>query len=157
MTISSVLNRKDYDGDGSTVAFATSPVVFFDDTDLELYHVDNAGVATLKTINTHYTVAGGGGSVGTVTTLFTAAADEAIIIIRVVPIVQGADFVNNDVSDAEVAEDALDKLTMVCQQLQEQLDRSVKVSITNAVDPDELVASIISNAFAPRFTTRGMM
>lgn len=138
MTVSSALNRKSYSGDGSTVAFATSPVIFFDDSDLRVYRVDADGVATLQTITTHYTVSGGAGAVGTVTTVYTLAADEEILIIRSVPLVQEADFVNNDPSDAEVAEDALDKLTMMVQQLQEQVDRSLVLPVQTTLSSIEI-------------------
>jgi hypothetical protein len=125
MTVSSELNRKEYAGNGVTVAFATSPVVFFDEADLEVYVVvDATGVATLKTISTHYTVSGGDGAVGTVTMLTAPATGETLVIVRNLSLVQEVDLVNNDSSDAEVIEDALDKLTMMAQQNSARLDRS---------------------------------
>jgi hypothetical protein len=125
MTVSSELNRKEYAGNGATVAFATSPVVFFDEADLQVYVVvDATGVATLKTISTHYTVSGGDGSTGTVTMLTAPATGETLVIVRNLEMVQEVDLVNNDASDAEVIEDALDKLTMMAQQNSARLDRS---------------------------------
>ena len=68
MTVSSATNRKEYAGNGATTAFATSPVVFFATTDLDVYVVvDATGVATLKTLTTHYTLqdlAGGAYALG---------------------------------------------------------------------------------------------
>lgn len=125
MTVASELNRKEYAGNGVTTAFATFPVVFFDEGDLDVYVVvDATGVATLKTITTHYTVTGGGGSTGTVTMLTAPASGETLVIVRTLDITQAADFVNNDGSDAEVAEDAIDRLTMIAQQLSAKIDRS---------------------------------
>ncbi len=125
MTVSSTSNRKTFTGDGVTAAFGTSPVVFFDEGDLTIYTVVTAtGVATQKTITTHYTVSGGAGSTGTVTMLTAPAVGETLVIVRELDLVQEVDFVNNEATDAEVAEDALDKLTMMAQQLSARLDRS---------------------------------
>lgn len=42
MTVSSELNRKSFAGDDATTSFGTSPVVFFDTSDLVVYVVDDA-------------------------------------------------------------------------------------------------------------------
>lgn len=130
MTVSSALNRKEYDGDGTTTAFSTSPVVFFTSADLDVYLVDADGVATLQTLTTHYTVSGGSGSTGTVTmvTAPTASPAQTLVIERVVDITQTTDLVNNDASDAEVIEDALDKLTMIAQQNANAIDRCLQLT-----------------------------
>jgi hypothetical protein len=129
MTVSSALNRKEYTGDDATVAFATSPVVFFDESDLEVYLVVTAtGVATLQTITTHYTVSGGAGSTGTVTMLTAPTSLQTLVIVRTMAITQATDLVNNDASDAEVQEDAFDKLTMIAQQLDAKIERSFKLA-----------------------------
>lgn len=118
MTVSSALDRKTFTGDDATTAFATTPVVFFDETDLQVYVIVIAtGVATLQSLTTDYTVSGGAGSTGTVTMLTAPASTEQLLIKRVVPITQAVDLVNNDASDAETMEDSLDKLTMIAQQL----------------------------------------
>lgn len=128
MTVSSELNRKQYTGNGVTTSFATSPVVFFDSSDLDVYVVTTAtGAATLLTETTDYTVSGGDGSTGTVSLagLYGApSASQTLVIVRNVPLTQATDFVQNDASDAEVVEDALDKLTMADQQLSARLTRS---------------------------------
>ena len=125
MTISSTSNRKEYAGNGATTAFATSPVVFFDGTDLKVYKVvTSTGVATLQTLTTDYTVSGGSGSTGTVTAVVAPTSLETYVIVRTMPLTQAVDFVNNEATDAEVAEDALDKLTMLAQQLSAKIDRS---------------------------------
>lgn len=130
MTVASISNRVSFAGNGVTTVFNTSPLIFFQASDLEVYIVVNAtGVATLKTIATHYTVSGGGGSTGIVTMITAPATGETLLIVRVVPLTQSSDFVNGNNSDAEVAEDAIDKLTMMCQQLQEQIDRSLLLPI----------------------------
>jgi hypothetical protein len=129
MTVSSTTNRKSFTGDGSTTAFGTSPVVFFDESELEVYLVTTAtGASTLQTITTHYTVSGGAGTTGTVTMVTAPASTETLVILRVLPYTQTDDYVNNDINDAEVLEDRLDKLTMLTQQLDEVDERSLKLS-----------------------------
>lgn len=129
MTVSSTTNRKTFTGNGVTVAFATSPIVFFDAGDLTVYKVVTAtGVATLQTITTDYTVSGGDGSTGTVTMVTAPASTETLVIVRELDLVQEVDFVNNEATDAEVAEDALDRLTMIAQQLSARLDRAFVLS-----------------------------
>lgn len=132
MTVSSTENRKQYAGNGATTSFATSPVVFFVAADLTVYIVNNTtGAVTNLTLNTHYTVSGGGGSTGTVNLAGGSSPHGALltgttlVIVRDLAITQASDFVNNDSSDAEVAEDALDRLTMIAQQLDARLDRSI--------------------------------
>lgn len=157
MTVSSSLNRKEYAGDDVTTSFGTSPVVFFATSDLQVYVVnDVTEIATLLTEGVKYTVSGGAGATGTVNLAGGSAPHGALLtgttllILRVVPLTQGVDLVNNDISDAEVIEDALDRLVMSDQQLQEQLDRSVKVAVGAATDPDDLIDGIttVANAAA---------
>jgi len=128
MTVASELNRKSFAGDDVTVAFPTTPVVFFDEGDLDVYVVVTAtGVATLQTLTTHYTVSGGVGAVGTVTMLTAPTSLQTLVIVRTLDILQEVDFVQNDTSDAEVAEDAIDRLTMISQQLDTKVERSFKL------------------------------
>lgn len=137
MTISSELNRKEYAGNGVTTAFATSPVVFYEDSDLEVYDVvDATGVATLKTLTTHYTVSGGEGAVGTVTMLSAPATGHTLVIVRTLPLTQEVDFLQNDGSDAEVAEAVADRAILVDQQLQAQIDRSFRLADSDISDVD---------------------
>ena len=144
MTVSSTSNRKTYVGDAVTTSFATSPVVFFDTSDLVVYVVVTAtGVATTLVENTDYTVTGGDGSTGTVdlsggsSPYGAPAATEEVVIVREVPATQESDLVNNDGSDAEVIEDALDKLTMLAQQNAANVERNLRQPES---DPDDIAA-----------------
>ena len=135
MTVSSELSRKTFAMDAATTSFGTSPVVFFDSSDLEVYVVTEAtGAATLLTENTHYTVTGGDGSTGTVDTSGGSspygAGSSAItlVISRVLPLTQEIDPENNDGSDANVAERVFDRQVMISQQIQSQVDRSFKLA-----------------------------
>jgi hypothetical protein len=129
MTISSTLNRVTFAGNGSTTVFSTSPLVFFAADDLQVYLTVNAtDVSTLKTINTDYTVEGGNGSTGTVTMLVAPPSGQTLVILRVVAFTQPTDLVNNSTNDAEVTEDALDRLTMLTQQINDTLGRALTLA-----------------------------
>lgn len=161
MTVSSTTNRKTYTGDAVTTSFSTSPVVFFDTSDLVVYVVVTAtGVAETLTENTHYTVTGGDGAVGTVNLAGGSApygapaATKKIVIVREVPATQETDFGNNDTSDAEVVEDALDRLTMLAQQNNTKLVRSLRqpdedptdiAALPNSVDRASLYLAFDAN------------
>jgi len=137
MTISSTTVRKSYAGDGSTVAFDTSPMVFFLSTDLVVKAIVTAtGAETTLTETTDYTVTGGAGTTGTVTMVAVGdppvqygppAVGVTLLIQRVVPLTQAVDLVNNSANDAETMEDTLDKLTMITQQLDEEKGRSLRI------------------------------
>jgi hypothetical protein len=134
VTVASTQNRKTFAGDDATTSFATTPIVFFATSDLQVYvTTDATGASTLLTEGVGYTVSGGdeaSGAVGTVDTSGGSAPHGALlsgttlVILRELPLTQGADFVNNDAADAEVAEAALDKLVMNVQRLDERITRS---------------------------------
>ena len=134
MTVSSTTNRKSFTGDAVTTSFGTSPVVFFDSSELVVQVVTTAtGAATTLTENTHYTVTGGAGSTGTVSLAGGSSpygapsAAQTLLIRRVLPLTQTDDFVNNDINDAEVTEDRFDKTVMQIQQLDEELGRGLVI------------------------------
>lgn len=135
MTVSSTTNRKTFAGNGVTTSFATSPVVFFDTSDLVLTVVtDSTGASETLVENTDYTVTGGAGTTGTVSLAGGSspygapAAGTTLVIRRVLPLTQDDDFLNNDINDAEVLEDALDRLVMVAQQLDEGNELGIRLS-----------------------------
>lgn len=127
MTVSSEVNRKEYAGDDSTVAFPTT-FNFALDGDLKVILVSALGVETVQTITTHYTVTGAGSdSGGTVTMITAPATGEELVIVRDVALTQGADYVPNDPFPAETHEDALDRLTYIVQQLSTVLARTLRL------------------------------
>lgn len=132
MTILSTQNRVTLLGNGVTTSFSTTPVVFYETSDLKVYIVETAtGDAELLVENTDYTVTGGDGATGSVNLAGGSApygapsASYSVVIVRDVPLTQDADPENGDGSDAEVIERALDKLTIIGQQLDDRLGRSV--------------------------------
>ena len=140
MTVSSATTRVSFTGNGSTTAFSTSPMQFFNEGELDVYLVTTAtGAAVLQTITTHYTVSGGAGSTGTVTMVTAPASTETLVIVRDTARTQATDFVNNDASDAEVTEDALDKLTMIAQEsFARAASRALRQPDSDAADIEEI-------------------
>ena len=129
MTVSANLNKVKFDGDDSTTAFALGAnFIFFDSSELKVYIVDETTeVQTLKTITTDYTVSGGSGATGTVTMVVAPTSDEQLLVLRVMPLTQTADLINNDTQDSEVVETMVDKNCLGLQQLDEELFRSLKI------------------------------
>lgn len=136
MTIAKTASRKQYSGDGATVAFSF-PYRFFDDADLNVYLLDASGVETLQTLTTHYTVSNTDTeSGGTVTMVTAPASGETLTILREVAFTQSVDYQNNDAFPAETHEDAIDRLTLLVQQLSERLDRALTLTASDAASVD---------------------
>lgn len=117
MTVSSSASDQPYTGNGATVAFAV-PFYFLEDTDLVVQVTDADGAVHTKVLGTDYTVAGAGDETGgTVTFVAAPASGTTVDIARTVPITQLAEYVQNTPFPASTQERALDKLTMICQQI----------------------------------------
>ena len=139
MTLSTTINKASYSGDGNTATFNYNFKIFTN-SDLKVIIRSANGTETLKTITTHYTVSGAGSNSGGSVT-FTGGNiptnTETVILQRVVPLTQTHDYVENDPFPAESHEQGLDRLTMHVQQLQEEVDRSIKASVTNEITSTE--------------------
>jgi len=141
MTVSTTTTKNSAAGNGSTTAFTYSFVITAA-SELKVYiRTDSTGAEALKTDGTHYNVAGvGAASGGTVT--FTSgnipASGETVVLLRDTPLTQATDYVENDPFPAAAHEDALDKLTHQVQELQEEVDRSLKASktVTDLTTPE---------------------
>jgi len=148
MTISSTTVKNSYSGNGSTTAFAYTFKIFAN-TDLQVIIRSSTGTETVKTLTTHYTVSGvGDASGGNVT--FTSgnipASGETVVIRRAVPQTQAIDYIANDPFPAESHEEGLDRATMTLQQVQEELDRAIKLSRTNTMTSTEFTNSATDRA-----------
>ena len=150
MTVQTELRRVVQTGNGATATFYfNAPVLGLDD--LDIYTVTTAGVQTLQT-------RGGAGTFdytmtinastkyATVTLNNNLTNGFKVVMLRSTAITQGVDYVEGDPFLAETHEGALDRLTIIATQLQEQLDRSVKVvetSTTTGIKIEELEADKI--------------
>jgi len=148
MTISSTTVKNSYSGDGSTTQFNYTFKIFAD-SDLQVIIRSAAGTETVKTITTHYTVAGAGNANGGSIT-FTAGniptSTETVVLRRAVPQTQAIDYIANDPFPAESHEEGLDRATMTTQQIQEELDRSIKLSRTNTMTSTEFTVGATERA-----------
>jgi len=148
MTISTTTIKNSYSGNGSTTTFNYTFKIT-DQDDIDVIIRSSSGTETTKTITTHYTVTGVGNSGGG-TVVFTSgnipASGETVVLRRSTPLTQGVDLIENDPLPANTLEDALDKLTSINQELQEQLNRSLKVSRTATLNVPEITADASTRA-----------
>lgn len=146
MTVSSTTNKVSGSGNGTTTVF---PYTFkiFADGDLDVYIRSSTGTETLKTLTTDYTVSNAGVDGGGNVTFGTApASGETVVIQRKLALTQGTDYVENDPFPAESHEEALDRLTFITQQMQEEIDRSIKASVTNTISSSEFTIAAADRA-----------
>ena len=139
MTISSTTVKNSYAGNGTLDTFNYTFKIFAD-ADIQVIIRDASANETVKTLTTHYTVTGAGSASGG-TIVFTAGniptATETVVIRRASPQTQAIDYIANDPFPAESHEEGLDRSMMAIQQLQEEVDRSIKLSRTNTMNSTE--------------------
>jgi len=125
MTISITENRKQYSGNGATTSFSF-PYYFFEDTDLNIVLTDSNGTDITQVLNTDYTVTGAGNPSGGSITMTTAPdSGETLTILRNVPATQEIDYISGDSFPAETHERGLDRLTILVQQINDRLSRTL--------------------------------
>ena len=142
MSVSTIINRKEYAGNSGTVDFSF-PYYFLSSSDLVVYLRDDTTlVETLQTITTHYTVTGAGVEAGGTVSFVTApATGTTVVVFRDPTPTQSAVFVDNDPLPADTLEQIVDKLTLEVQRLRDRLDRSLEMTpaaaalSTNALPP----------------------
>jgi len=148
MTISSTTVKNSYSGNGTLDTFNYTFKIFAD-ADIQVIIRDATATETVKTLTTHYTVTGAGSASGG-TIVFTAgnipSATETVVIRRASPQTQAIDYIANDPFPAESHEEGLDRSMMAIQQLQEEIDRSIKLSRTNTMTSTEFAVGSTDRA-----------
>ncbi|HVZ01903.1 MAG TPA: hypothetical protein VHA35_20530 [Dongiaceae bacterium] len=132
MTVPTSINREQYATDGVTTVF-TIHFPFFDDTDVNAIFVDAGGSATTLTLSTDFSVGGGNGAGGTLTTSTALAAGGTLTVFRDVAYTQEDDYVENDPLPAATLESGFDRAAMRDQQLKDAVDRAMRFPPT--IDP----------------------
>ena len=161
MSVSSTNTKKSLPGNGTAHSFAYDFKIFAD-ADLQVIVRSAAGTETLKTLNTHYIVTNAGSeSGGNVLFKFNTGnssdahfsstdqrpqSGETVVMARNLTLTQGTDYIANDPFPAESHEDALDRLTFIAQQQQEELDRAIKSSVGNTFTSSEFTISATDRA-----------
>jgi hypothetical protein len=148
MTVSSTTVKNSYSGDGSNDTFVYGFKIFAS-SDLQVIIRSATGTETTKTLTTDYTVTGVGTASGG-NVVFEAAAiptaTETVVLIRNVPQTQAIDYIANDPFPAETHEEGLDRATMTIQQMQEEINRSIKLSKTNTMTSTEFAVAAADRA-----------
>ena len=161
MTVSTTIIKNSHSGNGTAHSFAYGFKIFAD-ADLDVIIRSSTGNETVKTLNTDYIVTNAGNdSGGNVLFKFNtgntgdahySASDkrpqngETVILRRGLDITQSTDYVANDPFPAESHENALDRLTLISQELQEELGRSIKLSRTNTMTSTEFTVGASDRA-----------
>ncbi len=129
MTVSSTDNRWSYQGNGSTAGFPYTNRIFAAG-DLKVY-VDGA----LRILGSHYTVSNVGvPSGGHVAFAVPPADGTVVLLVRDVPPTQGLDLVSLGSFPAEENEKALDRLTVLVQQLIDVSQRTLRQPLSDAAN-----------------------
>lgn len=149
MTVSNEEYRNDYDGNDSTTVF---PVDFYFLANAELLVVLTVVATRVETtliLDTDYTVQDAGvPSGGSVTLVVPPATGEKLTIVRNMPLTQLTDYAENDSFPAESHETALDRLTMLVQQLQEEVNRASKTPVGEGGSAANILNSTSENLCA---------
>lgn len=146
MTISSETRKAGpYVGNGVTTAF---PFAFkvFTAADVLVVRTNLSSVDTTLTLGTDYTVTlnadQNANPGGTVTLPSALALNFKLTLTSQVGYLQSTDLQNQGGFYPQVITTALDKLTILAQQLREDVGRAVKVSISSTATPDNLLVQI---------------
>lgn len=133
MTVTQQASKVTYAGNGQQVEFFV-PFVFYDPQDLIVLKVSSDGSELIQILDTDYTVYSGEQN-GAVTMTLAPLNAERVVIVRSLPLEQSVDYRANDPFPAETHERGLDRLTLLCQQLDERLSRTFALSRGSASDP----------------------
>jgi hypothetical protein len=142
MTVSSSTSKNTYPGTGAQTTFAyTFGILAEDQVKVQIKNASD--VYSTKILTTDYTVTGTGNA-STRTNyvsgniVFEAGSiplsTDTVVITRSVPLSQNTDYVENSTLPAESLEEALDKLTMIAQEQDEEITRSIKIPADSSVD-----------------------
>lgn len=125
MSIETTTARIQYSGDGTQTDFPYNFLIHAEG-DLRVSTITSAGVESVQTLNAHYTVSGAGTGSGTVAFATAPASGLIVNIERNTARTQTVDLVENDSFPAETNEGVYDKLTMMIQEMDENLDRTIR-------------------------------
>ena len=148
MTISTTTTKNSYSGNNSTTEFAyTFPIN--STSEITVIERSATGTETVKSEgsgSTNYSISDNGAAGGTVTMVTAPATGTTLVILRNTDLTQSTDLVANDPFPAETNEAAFDKLQMQIQEVQEELDRSIKLSRTNTMTSTDFTTSATDRA-----------
>lgn len=152
MTVSTLIAISGpYDGNDLATSFAYDFKIYNKDH-LQVILTSTLGAESILQEGTDYTVSGvgvdAGGAVAYPVSGSPLATGEKLTLKRIVPKSQESDYTNTGGYVAANHERSYDLLQMQIQDVQEEVDRSVKVAISSGTDPDALIASLTTDAAA---------
>ena len=115
-----------YTGDGSTKAFSFDFPISAT-SEVEVSEVSVAGVVSVKTLTTDYTVSISGDGTGSVTYVTAPASGVKVILTGKTPASQAASYSESDAFPATAHEASMDKLARVLQEVKRDIGRAPKV------------------------------
>ena len=148
MSLSDASNKVIYAGDGMTTAFDIVPALPADSdgSDVRVYVIDNLGNQTLLSGNytidlnalvVNYPTVGGVAPLGI--GINALPQNWELVILRSEPLSQTLALTNQGIWDGPSIDAAFDKLTMIAQQLQEQISRCFKAPVNLPYSPSSPV------------------
>ena len=147
MTVSSTTTKVSYSGDNSTAVFAYTFKIFDDDDIKVILRTDATGSEVVQTKTTHYSVSGvGEAGGGNITFVSPPASGITVVLIRETAQTQTTDYTPNDPFPASSHENALDKITLIVQDQQEEINRALKLSRTNTMTSTEFEVGATTRA-----------
>lgn len=167
MTISSDVTLVSANGNGVTTVFSFSPLKFFASTELQVIKVSSLGVETVLTEGTgtsNYSVSLNDlnnlpttGSLTYPATLGTAlAVGESIVMKYNFPLTQPSHLTNQGGYNPHVQEQNFDRAALHDIQMQEEIDRSIKVTPSNFAIDTDLPDPVANTAIGWNATATGM-
>ena len=144
MTIANLPNYALFVGTGSTGPFTFS-FVFLDNAEISATVTDLSGNVTNLTQNIGYSVSGAGSDTGGSVTLAVALTTGYILTVtRTMPIEQDTSLPNQGPFFATTIEAALDYLTMICQQLETEIEAAAANALYAATYIKQIVTAPVS-------------
>ena len=148
MTVSTTTITNSYNGNGSTTAFAyTFPIN--STSEITVIERSATGTETVKTEgagSSNYSIADNGSAGGTITMGTAPASGVTLLIRRNTLKTQTSDYVENDPMSSNTIESNFDKLQLQVQEVQEELNRSIKLSRTNTMTSTEFTVGSTDRA-----------
>ena len=150
MTISTTIIKNSYSGDGSNTTFTYGFKIADEDFIEVIVKTNSTGAESVRSIgtgSTNYSVTGvGEASGGSVVFVTAPLSTETVVLRRATTQTQTLDLIENDNLPANSIENAFDKNLSLIQELQEQIDRSIKLSRANTMTSTEFTVSATDRA-----------
>jgi hypothetical protein len=149
MTITTETRRHQYTSTGGTGY--DFDFLIYDESEIKVVITDDDGNETTKTLTTDYTVSGVGIEGGGRVSLNSAPTAGYLVTLVGSLAYKQEDFdpSNGDAFDAETVEKYFDRTVIMCQQLKEEVDRKIGITIgSSASGSTELLTAVVAAAAA---------